>query len=331
MATLYLTEPYAYVKKRDDCLVVQLPDKTTREVPLIKVDQVVVMGDITLTTPALQALLEQGVEICYLSAHGEYHGRLSPPFSKNTFIRRKQYAACADADQTLRLAQQFVGGKLENQRTMLLRGNRKLDETAIAEAATVLKRERAQVGHATTLDSLRGMEGNGAAAYFGVFGRLLRYDLGFARRVRRPPTDPVNALLGLAYTALMNQVLGAIQIVGLDPYAGYLHAAQYARPSLALDIMEEFRAVVADSVVITLINNRVVQAEDFVEELGAVRLKKPGKKLFYEQFEARLNTEIQHPVFGYKATYRRCLELQVRLLAKALEGDIPVYPPFTVR
>ena len=331
MATLYLTEPYAYVKKRDECLVVQLPDKTTREVPLIKIDQVVVMGDITLTTSALQALLAQGVEICYLSAHGDYLGQLSPPFSKNTFIRRKQYAACDDAAHTLRLAQQFVGGKLDNQRTMVLRANRKLNETTIAEAAAVLKRERLQVGHATTLESLRGMEGNGAAAYFGVFARLLRHDLGFARRVRRPPTDPVNALLGLAYTSLMYQVRGAIQIVGLDPCAGYLHSAQYARPSLALDIMEEFRAVVADSVVITLINNRVVQAGDFIEELGAVRLKKAGKKLFYEQFEARLNTEIQHPIFGYKVTYRRCLELQVRLLAKALEGDIPAYPPFVTR
>src|SRR6185437_14127151 len=178
------------------------------------------------------------------------------------------------------------------------------------------------------LESLRGMEGSGAAAYFGVFAQLLRQDLGFARRVRRPPTDPVNALLGLAYTALGNQVSAAIQIVGLDPFTGYLHAAQYARPSLALDLMEEFRAVIADSVVITLINNRMVQADDFVEELGAVRLKKPARRLFYEQFEARLNTEIHHPEFGYKTTYRRCLELQVRLLAKWLEGDIPTYPPF---
>src|SRR5579875_2138943 len=321
MATLYLTEQYAFVRKKDDCLLVQLPDKTTREVPLIKVDQVVVMGEITLTTPALTALLATGVEVCYLSEHGDYLGRLSPPFSKNTFIRQRQYALGTDAAKVLQLAQQFISGKLENQRTMLLRANRKLQHPAVTEAAAVLKREREQVSQATSLDSLRGIEGNGAAAYFGVFAHLLRQDLGFARRVRRPPTDPVNALLGLAYTALTNQVSAAIHIVGLDPYTGYLHAAQYARPSLALDLMEEFRAVIADSVVITLINNRMVQAEDFVEELGAVRLKKPARRLFYEQFEERLNTEIQHPVFGYQTTYRRCLELQVRLLAKWLEGD----------
>jgi CRISPR-associated protein Cas1 len=141
----------------------------------------------------------------------------------------------------------------------------------------------------------------------------------------------VNATLSLAYTCLMNQVLAAIQVVGLDPYAGYLHAAQYARPSLALDVMEEFRPLIADSVVLTLVNTRVLQAEDFETELGACRLRAAGRKRFFAQFEERLNTEIEHPVFGYKVTYRRCLELQVRLLAKWLAGEIPAYPPFTVR
>lgn len=331
MATLYLTEQYAYVKKRDDSLVVQLPDKQKRDIPLMKIDHVIVVGEITLTTSALTALLEQGAEICYLSVRGDYRGRLSPPFSKNTFVRRRQYAACADAAQTLLVSRWIITGKLANQRTLLLRGNRKVDDPEIAAAAATLKQGMTAALPATDLESLRGIEGNGAAAYFGAFGRLLRQDLGFTRRVRRPPTDPVNALLGLAYTCLMNQVCAAIQTVGLDPYAGYLHTAQYARPSLALDLMEEFRAVIADSVVLTLINNRVVQADDFDEELGTCRLQAAGRRRFYEQFEERLNTEIVHPVFGYKTIYRRCMELQVRLLAKWLEGDIPEYPPFTVR
>lgn len=214
---------------------------------------------------------------------------------------------------------------------MLLRGNRKLDDAEIAAAAATLQRMRASVPQAETLDSLRGFEGNGAAAYFSGFGRLLRHDLGFVRRVRRPATDPVNALLGLAYTCLMNQMASAIQLTGLDVYAGYLHSAQYARPSLALDLMEEFRPLVADSVVLTLINTRVVQQDDFEDELGTFRLKQAGRRRFYEHFEERLNTEIEHPVFGYKATYRRCLELQARLLARWLEDDIPEYPPFAVR
>lgn len=331
MSTLYLTEQYAYVKKQDDCLLVRLPDKQTREVPLLKIDHVIVVGEITLTTPALAALLEQGAEICYLTARGDYRGRLSPPFSKNTFVRRRQYAACADAERTLAVARCLVRGKLENQRTMLLRGNRKVDDPEVARAAEAIRREIDAVPRAATLDSLRGMEGSAAAAYFGAFGRLLRQDLGFARRVRRPPTDPVNAVLSLAYTCLMNQVCAAIQTVGLDPYAGYLHAAQYARPSLALDLMEEFRPLVADSVVLFLVNTQALQPADFEEELGTYRLKAPGRRSFYEQFEKRLNTEIEHPVFGYRTTYRRCLELQVRLLAKWLEGDIPAYPPFVTR
>ncbi len=331
MSTLYLTEQYAYVKKRDDCLLVQLPDKQQREIPLLKIDHVIVVGEITLTTPALAALLERGAEICYLSERGDYRGRLSPPFSKNTFLRRRQYATCADAGRTLALARWIVAGKLENQRTMLLRGNRKVNAPEIAVAAESIKRGIAAVPGASDLESLRGIEGNGAAAYFGGFGQLLRQDLGFTRRARRPATDPVNALLGLAYTCLMNQVAAAIQTVGLDPYAGYLHAAQYARPSLALDLMEEFRPVVADSVVLTLINNRVVQADDFEAELGTYRLTLAGRRRFYEGFEERLNTEIEHPVFGYKATYRRSLELQVRLLAKWLQEEISAYPPFTVR
>lgn len=331
MSTLYLTEQYAYVKKRDECLLVQLPDKQTREVPLLKVDHVIVVGEITLTTPALAALLQQGAEVCYLSSRGDYRGRLSPPFSKNTFLRRQQYAACAEAERTLQVARWIVAGKLENQRTMLLRGNRKLDDAMVAQAAETIKREMKAVPQAQTLNSLRGVEGNGAAAYFGAFAHLLRQDLGFARRVRRPATDPVNAALGLAYTCLMNQMSAAIQTVGLDPYAGYLHAAQYARPSLALDLMEEFRPLIADSIVLTLINTRVLQGDDFTEEPGSYRLTTAGRRRFYEHFEERLNTEIEHPVFGYKATYRRCLELQVRLLAKWLEGDIPAYPPFTVR
>ncbi len=181
MSTLYLTEQYAYVKKRDDCLLVQLPDKQQREIPLLKIDHVIVVGEITLTTPALAALLERGAEICYLSERGDYRGRLSPPFSKNTFLRRRQYATCADAGRTLALARWIVAGKLENQRTMLLRGNRKVNAPEIAVAAESIKRGIAAVPGASDLESLRGIEGNGAAAYFGGFGQLLRQDLGFTR------------------------------------------------------------------------------------------------------------------------------------------------------
>jgi CRISPR-associated protein Cas1 len=160
---------------------------------------------------------------------------------------------------------------------------------------------------------------------------LLLDDWGFAKRTRRPPTDPINALLSYAYTLLMHQVSAAVNIVGLDPYVGYLHSSQYGKPALALDVMEEFRPVIADSVVLTLVNNGMIKRDDFTEEFGAFRLTDAARRTFLTKFEERLSTEVQHPTFKYKATYRRCLELQVRLVAKWLTGEIPEYPPFEVR
>jgi len=181
------------------------------------------------------------------------------------------------------------------------------------------------------LGRLMGLEGTAAAAYFGAFPHLLHNAFGFAGRVRRPPTDPVNALLSYGYTLLMHQVRSAIHTVGLDPYVGFLHAGRYGRPSLALDLMEEFRPVLVDSVVMRAINTNVLGDQHFRREAEAVWLTQSGRKLFLAQWEQRLTSEIRHPIFDYTVAYRRCLELQVRLLAKALTGDIPAYPPFKVR
>lgn len=353
MTTLYLTEPRSLVKKDGDTLLVSIPADKQRDtearkvrVPMMKVTQVVVMGDSTVTTPALLALLEQKAEISFCDYHGRFKGQLASPMSRNGQLRIAQYAAHVDYGRRVALAREFVAGKLANQRTLLLRSNRKLEDEAVAAAAAtmqgVLVDVQQVVGVAEPADParpqadsamgrLQGLEGAGSAAYFGVFGRLLRYDLGFRRRVRRPPTDPVNALLSFGYTLLLNNVLSAVAQVGMDPYVGYLHSSQYGKPALALDLMEEFRTPVVDSVVITVINNRIVQAEHFSEELGAYRLSDAGRRRFLEAFEERLATSIEHPVFGYKASYRRCLELQARLAAKLVMGEIEQYTPFRVR
>jgi CRISP-associated protein Cas1 len=176
-----------------------------------------------------------------------------------------------------------------------------------------------------------GFEGNGSAAYFGVFGKLLRDPMIFSRRRRRPPKDPVNALLSLGYTLLLHQVSSAIQVVGFDPYAGYLHQPRYGRPALALDLMEEFRPIIADSVVLNILNHRILTEQDFQEELGVGHLKAEARKKFYAKFEERLQEELQHPHFEYHTSYRRCIELQARLLGKWLTGEIPVYLPLSVR
>ena len=353
MATLYLTEQRSFVRKDGDTLVVQIPadkekgtEKRKVRVPLIKVDQVVVTGDSTVSTPALLALLEQKVDICFCSFHGQFRGRLEPGFSKNSLLRIEQHRAHDDPVRSLALARAFVQGKLSNQRTLLLRSNRKRGDGEISRAAASLK---GVVGQVATLEpddgppdpsvpqadsaigTLLGLEGAGGSFYFGAFGRLLNQELGFRRRVRRPPTDPTNALLSYGYVLLMNKVASAIQLVGLDPFVGFLHSSQYGKPALALDLMEELRPIIVDSIVLTVINNHILKVDDFEEQMGAYRLSESGRRSFLAKFEERLNTEIRHPTFGYKASYRKCLELQVRLLAKTLVGEIPAYPPLLVR
>ena len=185
----------------------------------------------------------------------------------------------------------------------------------------------------TPLETILGLEGAGSAAYFRCFEKLLadKEQWAFGGRVRRPPTDAVNALLSYGYTLLTSQAGSALQIVGFDQYVGYLHSSTYGRPALALDLMEEFRPLITDSVVLTVLNNRMLAPNDFIVELGAYRLKKEPRKLFLTRFEERLNEEITHPVFGYKVNYRRCIELQARLIAKYLTGEIAEYPAFTSR
>jgi CRISPR-associated protein Cas1 len=186
---------------------------------------------------------------------------------------------------------------------------------------------------AEDLDSVRGHEGEGSAAYFRAFGSLVKGDgFAFDKRVRRPPTDPVNALLSFGYTLLANDLHSAASAVGFDPYVGFLHADRYGRPSLALDLMEEFRSIIVDSVTLACLNKRILQPVDFDVGIGNVYTLKPeARKKFLQQYEERKATEIKHPLFEYRVTYQRCFELQARLLAKYLQGEVESYEPFLIR
>ena len=331
MTTLYLNEQQSIVKKRDEYLLIIYPDKRKTEIPLIRVSQVVVSGDVTLTTPALHALLERGIDISFLSFYGHFRGKLQPPLSKNAAIRNAQFRVHAHQQQALQIAQANVRGKLANMRTMLLRANRQVQSDEIVIAAQHIQQMMARIEESKAVGALLGIEGNGSAAYFRVFGKILREPFQFTHRRRRPPTDPVNAMLSLGYTLLGHQVASAIHVVGLDPYTGFLHQFRHGRPSLALDMMEEFRPLIVDSVVLNICNHRLLAANDFQEELGVVYLKPEARKKFYGKFEERLQEEIQHPRFEYRTSYQRCIELQVRLLGKHLMGEIASYPPFIVR
>jgi CRISPR-associated protein Cas1 len=265
--------------------------------------------------------------------YGCYVGRIESAFSKNSLLRRAQYAAAFDEHRTLSLAKGFVAGKLANLRVTLLRAARNTDGLNVDDAVEALRGAERRAEKAEDLETLRGHEGEGSAAYFKAFGRLIKADgFSFSKRVRRPPTDPVNSLLSFGYALLANDVHAAVNVLGFDPYCGYLHADRYGRPSLALDLMKEFRPVVVDAVVLSCLNKRVIQPDDFVVSLGEVcSLTPDARKKFLLQYEERKATEIQHPIFEYKATYQRCFELQARILAKCIHGELERYEPFVVR
>ena len=365
MSTLYLTEEYSVVHRQtENMLLVEVPARQAKDgvkaaparserIPLMKIDEVVVLGEITMTASAIHLLLEREIEITFLGYYGQFKGRLSPPFSKNAVLRMAQYRAHADMTTRCELGRRFVIGKLMNQRTMLQRYQRRQSDAqmkqAIEHMATLLRQlatlplDSTSVPHklasgdhriaGTPLEAILGLEGAGSAAYFRCFDKLLSdaRQWPFPGRVKRPPTDPVNSLLSFGYALLTSKVASAVQLVGFDHFVGYLHSSFYGRPALALDLMEEFRPIIVDSAVLTLLNKRMLTPHDFVVELGAYRLKDEGRKVFFTQFEERLNEEVSHPIFGYKTSYRRCLELQVRLLAKCLTGEIEEYPPFQVK
>lgn len=323
-----------------------------RRIPLIKVNDVVVMGEVTLTASAIQMLLEKNIEIHFLNHLGIFKGHLSPGLAKNSLVRLAQHRAHTALEQRTELAKRFVIGKLSNQRTLLQRAQRRqanpLYSQAIDQIAAIVRQlsdmaVESEVSptlangdggiRGTSIETVLGLEGAGSAAYFRCFGAMLtnQEQWPFAGRIKRPPTDAVNALLSYGYAILTSQVSSAIQVVGFDPFIGYLHSSVYGRPALALDVMEEFRPLIVDSVVLTLLNNRMLAPTDFEVELGAYRLKKEPRKVFLTKFEERLNEEITHPIFGYKTKYRHCIELQARLLAKHITGEIPEYPPVVMR
>jgi CRISPR-associated protein Cas1 len=351
MGTLYINEQYSVIKQEGEALVVDIPadaaqgrERRKVRVPLITVDHVVVFGEITLTASAVGTLLERRVPIHYLTKHGRSHGCLLPDPSKNAALRVAQHQAFNDAGRRFGFARLFVAGKLRNLRTVLLRYERKHADGRAADAARRIKDALHGLARLAPpeqvrpddrmhgLGSLFGCEGQGSSAYFDAFGGLLAAPWSFNGCVRRPPRDPVNALLSFGYVILASQVTAAINIVGLDPYVGLLHSPGFGKPALALDLMEEFRPLVVDPVVVTGLNTSLFRPTDFQTDVGgSVRLTDEARKQFLHKLEERLNSTIQHPYFGYQTTYRRCIELQARLLAKALLGEIPHYQPFIVR
>jgi len=342
---VYLNTSGLRVGKSGDVLQVKEPakgktgkDTVIQEIRLHEICQVNLMGQIQLTTQAIHALAEAEIPICYFSTGGWFYAVTTGMTTKNVFLRQSQYRQAEAAWFALRLARQLVSGKIRNQRVMVMRNHLEPNALAVAQ----MKRMAEAAEAALNLTELLGIEGQGARLYFSQFNGMLKasgdsdraaspFSFDFTKRNRRPPRDPVNALLSLAYSLLAKDLTVACYAVGFDPMLGFYHQPRYGRPALALDLMEPFRPLIADTAVLQAINTGMVMARHFVQAGESVALTAEGRKAFYHAYEMRMDSLVTHPLFEYRVSYRRMLEIQARLLAKYLEGSVAEYPVFVTR
>ncbi|MFB3776511.1 MAG: CRISPR-associated endonuclease Cas1 [Bryobacteraceae bacterium] len=334
---LYLNTQGLRVGKSGEVLQIREKDALKQEVRIGEICQLNVMGNIQVTTQTVQSLCESGVPICYFSQGGWFYGITTGLNTKNVFLRRAQFRLAEEEWFAARLARRLVAGKIRNQRTLLQRNHVEPDARVLRELREMAERSETARG----LDELLGIEGNAARLYFGQLGGMIKAEAGdgtperfrfdFEGRNRRPPRDAVNALLSLAYSVLTKDLTIACYAVGFDPYLGFYHQPRFGRPALALDLMEPFRPLIADSAVLNAINTRMVTSKDFIQVGPAVSLTAEGRKGFFRAYELRMDTMVTHPLFDYRVSYRRLLEIQARLLGRVLEGEIGEYPVFVTR
>jgi CRISPR-associated protein Cas1 len=350
---LYLNTQGLRVGKSGAVLKIQEKEKVVQEVRIGEICQLNLLGNIQLTTQAVQALCEEEVPIAYFSMGGWFYGVTHGLGVKNIYLRREQFRLADVPGFCLRLARELVAGKIRNQRTLLQRNHIEPPQSGLVQMKCMMDdAERAE-----SLEELLGIEGNAARVYFQHFSGMIKLDdaadeavaaeaelpingkaaangaftFDFLNRNRRPPRDPINALLSLAYSMLSKDLTIVCHAVGFDPFLGFYHQPRFGWAALALDLMEPFRPLIADSAVLTAINTRMITLRDFIRIGPAVALKPDGRKAFFRAYEQRMDTLVTHPLFGYRVNYRRVLEIQARLLARVLTGEIGAYPVFTTR
>jgi CRISP-associated protein Cas1 len=331
---LYVHSAGTRVGKSGDELVITPREGPKQTARLGQTSQLALFGQVQVSTQAIEAALGRGIPICYFSFGGWFYGMTTGLWHKNVELRRLQFRAAESPVASLALARAFVATKIRNCRTFLRRNAENLPVQAI----DMLRRLAEDSERCEAAESLLGVEGTAARVYFENLPLLLKradddgnLAFDFTGRNRRPPRDPVNALLSLAYSMLAKDLTVILQSVGFDPFLGFYHRPRYGRPALALDLMEEFRPLIGDSVVLNAVNTGIVQRDDFTTRGGAVALSEAGRGRFLHAYERRMDELVTHPVFGYRISYRRVLEVQARLLARFLGGEIPNYPGFYTR
>lgn len=330
MGTFYLSEPYCFVRKESERLKIYKDRSLIREVRVQEYSRFFIHESSTLTTDALMLLVEKGIDVVYFSGN-QMVGRFVGSENKNVRLRIAQVETHLSEESSFHIARNIVLAKLKNTRTSLQRFARRRN-LELNPVILFLKQSMDLALRAKDLDELRGIEGIAAKRYFEAFPALIqKSDFSFLGRSRRPAKDPVNAMLNYGYALLKAELTGALQAAGLDPYIGFLHRERYGRESLALDLMEEFRSIMVDNLVVKFINQGRVSLKDFRDDIGEPRLKDHARKHFLQAFDRRRQDEVFHQILQRKMSYREVFHRQALLLAKFIKGETDDYYPFVVK
>ena len=336
--TLYITSDDAYVRKERETFIVEVNHEKVFQAPTHSIENIVCFGFKPLTPALMAYCAENSVGISYLSETGKFLARVYGAQQGNVLLRKAQYAIADDEFLSLAIARPIIAAKVSNYRSLLLRHQRNHPDHCSEEvvlAAETMGRRLTNIQQSENLDELRGYEGECATLYFGVLSSLItaqNEDFIFTKRTKRPPLDSANALLSFLYAILANDVRSALETVGLDPQVGFLHQLRSGRPSLALDIMEEFRAYFGDRIMLNLINLKQVSKKDFeIRESGEVRMSDEARKAVLNAYQKKKQEEITHPFLGEKMTIGLLPHVQAQLLARYIRGDITEYPPFYLK
>lgn len=334
--TIYVLTQGSYLSKDGETIVISVAREGRAKIPMHLIQGVVAFGEVSVSPFLLHALADRGISVTFLSFSGKLLCRVDAPGSGNVLLRRAQFRLADSMDAAAKISKSIVAGKIHNSRSMLMRAARDLSEASdaygfVRTAAQELSAVLPYLEKAESLDEIRGFEGRAAERYFGALPWMLkqqREDFSFTVRTRRPPLDPVNAMLSFGYSLLLNDCVAALTAVGLDPSVGFLHTDRPGRPSLALDLMEEFRAALVDRMVVRLINRREVTKDKFVvREGGAVEMDDTARRVLIDSYQERKKEEIAHPLLNQNSRIGLLPFLQAKILARHIRGDLPDYLP----
>lgn len=330
MANLYITEQNSILRKTGNRLILQKENKTLLDVQCHKIDAVLIFGNVQFTTQAVNELCDQGIEMSILSRNCRLKGQISSPFTKNIELRLMQFKQYWNDNFRLDISKIFLEGKIQNSLNFIRRFAYNHPEIGLSEEISEILKRKKSIDAAEGLDQLFGIEGSASRAHFKALGKMVLKEFMFEHRSKRPPKDPVNALLSLSYTMIYNEISSLLDGLGFDPYLGYFHYPDYGRASLASDLMEEFRTPVGEGFTLNMINRGILKSKDFyTSPTGSVLLKRAALKRYFAEYETFLTREMEYPKAEKKTGFRKLFRFQAEKMAKAIQGT-GSYTPFVL-